>query len=229
MHFCLFSLIIFFASRFYRTIAAQENLPYSEYWDFLECHLDLCTKAGLEKLEEYLKNRSKRTRLCKTQVKKKAKSNGTPISRAKLRQIADTADIIKRRLSFENDAECTDNKLSNSPSFSSRKVCSSPPRSCSSTDEECFCRCGRLLGNCDNCSIEIDIENLIVSFRMCCTIKDDSFTDSVDGEFAGDVTESGDVFDGTSNEFDSPMLPKEDVPEVYIYGYAFPFNLLIRV
>jgi len=204
---------------FFRTIAAQEKLPYFEYWDFLECHIDLCTKTGLEKLEEYLKSRSKRTRQCKTAVKKKINSSGTPISRVKSRHIGDT-DEIKRRLSFENDPKTDDKRLPNSDSSPpSRGVCSSPQRtSCSSTDEECYCRCGKLLGNCDNCSIDIDIEKLIVSFRMCCTINNDSFTDTPDGELVGDVTENGDVFDDPSNEFDSPTLPKEDFPEVYIYG-----------
>lgn len=195
----------FFFLFFSRSIAAKENLEYSEYWDFLDCHIDLCTKAGLDKLENFLRQKSEKTRRCKTV----AKSNST-ISRYGI----GSGDEIKRRLSFDNNDtdECDkimDNK-SNDDSNTITHKHSSPQviRSVPSTwnEGECYCHCGKLLGNCEDCSVDIDIEKLTVSFSMCCNLNDNSPT-SVDGD---DVS--------IRNDFDSPVVASNLIPEVYIHG-----------
>ncbi|XP_066921301.1 ankyrin repeat and LEM domain-containing protein 2-like [Clytia hemisphaerica] len=178
-----------------RSIAAQENLPYAEYWDFLECHIDLCTQSGLQKLENYLRQKAEKTKRCKTVAK---------VSKTRTLFNGDDTDGIKRKLSFENESE--------SKVLAPRL---SPVKKTSWSDVDCYCQCGELLENCEDCCVDIDIERLIVNFRMCCTIKDDSFNEGVDG---------GLPQNSFHNEFDSPESNIR-IPEVYICGYVVFFIL----
>ena len=41
----------------YRELARSMHVPWSEYWDFLDAYVDLASKEGLEKLENYLQER----------------------------------------------------------------------------------------------------------------------------------------------------------------------------
>lgn len=43
-----------------RDLAHRENLKWSEYWDFLGCYTDLSTSAGLDVLEKYFAERTKK-------------------------------------------------------------------------------------------------------------------------------------------------------------------------
>lgn len=43
---------------FYRDLAHEMNVPWMEYWDFLQTYVDLTSDDGLELLEEYLQKQS---------------------------------------------------------------------------------------------------------------------------------------------------------------------------
>ncbi|KAM4709716.1 ankyrin repeat and LEM domain-containing protein 2 isoform 3-T3 [Discoglossus pictus] len=45
------------AERVGRELAHELDVPWVEYWDFLECFIDMSSQDGLVKLEEYLRNR----------------------------------------------------------------------------------------------------------------------------------------------------------------------------
>ena len=212
----IFSLLHF------RSIASKENLPFSEYWDFLDCHIDLSSKSGLEKLESFLRHKADKTSRCRTVAKP---------NRATLRYGVGSNEEIKRRLSFDND---NDNNT-NAENDTRREPRRSPPhvtKSLPSTwsEGECYCRCGQLLGNCEDCSVDIDIDKLIVSFSLCCNLNDDT-EDSIknndcDNNFANGVDErvNGDLLlnshtNNFNNEFDSPVPSTVDIAApIYIHG-----------
>lgn len=100
----------FFVCFHFRALATKENLPYAEYWDFLEDFVNLSTLEGLEKLEKYLQNKS--TQRC-WDGSSRVNENDNHISkrtddvynhsRSELQQ-NNITDGIKRRLSFDNDS-----------------------------------------------------------------------------------------------------------------------------
>lgn len=103
---------LFFSSR---SLATEENLPYSEYWDFLDKFINLSTVEGLETLENFLLTKSQqrcntgdaygRNRLMGT-ANDGVDNSPVAVSTANRYQENTTSDIaadgIKRRLSFDN-------------------------------------------------------------------------------------------------------------------------------
>lgn len=83
-----------------RTIAAKEKVPFNEYWHFLSSFIQLSSTEGLERLENYLKNKSelslkenegRRSRMAFTSAKKTTKS----------RLSSSPDDLVKRKLDFD--------------------------------------------------------------------------------------------------------------------------------
>ena len=50
-------LITHFFSCHFRDLAHSLSIPWTEHWSFLKCSVDLATPEGLQKLEEFLRNR----------------------------------------------------------------------------------------------------------------------------------------------------------------------------
>ena len=77
--------------------------------------------------------------------------------------------------------------------------------------------------NCEDCSVDIDIDKLVVSFSLCCNLNDSSDDDEVDDDgvdCGGNERVSGDFLNGHTNdyhnEFDSPVA--STAPPIYIHG-----------
>ena len=48
----------FISNCFIRKLATDMEIPWTEYWEFLDCFTDLTTESGLNKLEQYLKEKA---------------------------------------------------------------------------------------------------------------------------------------------------------------------------
>ena len=175
----------------------------------------MCSKTGLDKLESFLRHKAEKSRRCRTVAKASQTS----------RYGVGPSEEIKRRLSFDNDNEDDTKK---SPSFSpspSLQVTKSLPNTW--REGECYCRCGQLLGNCEDCSVDIDIDKLVVSFSLCCNLNDADSHKNGDGD-EEEKRVNGDLNGYTNyfNEFDSPVVSRETMPEIYIHGSVLFFILL---
>ncbi|XP_012563523.2 ankyrin repeat and LEM domain-containing protein 2 isoform X1 [Hydra vulgaris] len=87
-----------------RDIADKENVPFTEYWTFLNGFYNLATKKGLEKLEEYLNFKSENS------INQSEMSSYELKTSEKFLEKNETnlKDNIKRKLTFED--EISDNK-----------------------------------------------------------------------------------------------------------------------